>query len=109
MLSRESHWIMDENLILGFVGGTLADLGGVWTAYRLLGHAIHRELDSQSERIGNLETKVNNDNREVNSRLDREMMRHFQSEKEAQDGRLNLGARLLVIESQVQHGSGTDD
>ena len=43
--------MIDENLVLGFVGGLIAVLGGVWTAYRLLEHAIHIELDNQNERI----------------------------------------------------------
>lgn len=94
--------MIDENLILGFLGGLVAVLGGVWTAYRLLGHAIHRELDSQSERITNLETKFDNQNNDVNNRLHREMTQRHQNEKEAQDGRLSLASRILVVESNLR-------
>lgn len=94
--------MIDENLVLGFVGGLIAVLGGVWTAYRLLGHAIHRELDNQNERIGNLELKVDNNSIEVNKRMDREMLRRAQGENEAQDGRAGLSARLLLVESEVR-------
>lgn len=65
--------MLDGNLILGFAGGLIAVLGGVWTAYRLLAHSMQRELDSHGERIGNLETRVDNHSRDVNNRLDREM------------------------------------
>ncbi len=50
--------MIEHNLILGFVAGLFTVLGGVWTAYRLLGHAVYRELDQQGERISNLETRV---------------------------------------------------
>ncbi|MCY4466097.1 MAG: hypothetical protein OXE46_11235 [Chloroflexi bacterium] len=100
--------MIDENLILvlGFVAVLFAVLGGVWTAYKLLGHAIHRELTNQGERIGNLEAKVDNHEKEVNKRLDREMTRRHQSEKEAQDGRANLATRILVVEKNVRRIAG---
>ncbi|MCY3832323.1 MAG: hypothetical protein OXG85_04865 [Chloroflexi bacterium] len=98
--------MIDGNLILGFVGGLVAVLGGVWTAYRLLGHAVYRELDQQRERIGNLESNVDNQNTNVNNRLGREMAQRHQSEKEAQDGRANLSARILVLESEFRRGPG---
>ena len=94
--------MLDGNLILGFAGGLIAVLGGVWTAYRLLAHSIQRELDSHDERIGNLETRVDNLSRDVNNRLDREMTQRHQSEKEAQDGRGNLTARIQNLESQLR-------
>lgn len=94
--------MIDGNLILGFAGGLIAVLGGVWTAYRLLAHSIQRELDSHDERIGNLETRVDNHSRDVNNRLDREMTQRHQSEKEAQDGRGNLTARIQNLESQLR-------
>ena len=100
--------MIDVNLILGFAGGLIAVLGGVWTAYRLLGHSIHRELDRQSERISNLETKVDNHSKEVINRLDREMTQRHRSEKEAQDGRANLSARILVVESELRRGAGNE-
>ena len=102
--------MIDHNLILGFVAGLFTVLGGVWTAYRLLGHAVYRELDQQRERIGKLETTVDTQNRDVNSRLDRQMSQHHQSEKEAQDGRANLSARILLVESKVRRlaGKGQD-
>lgn len=87
--------MIDHNLILGFVAGLFTVLGGVWTAYRLLGHAVFRELDQQGERIKNLETKVDTQNRNANSRIDLQMSQRHQSEKEAQDGRANLSARIL--------------
>ena len=94
--------MLDGNLILGFAGGLIAVLGGVWTAYRLLAHSIQRELDSHDERNGNLETRVDNLSRDVNNRLDREMTQRHQSEKEAQDGRGNLTARIQNLESQLR-------
>ncbi len=98
--------MVDVNLILGFAGGLIAVLGGVWTAYRLLAHSIQRELDSHDERIGNLETRVDNHSRDVNSRLDREMTQRHQNEMEAQDGRGNLTARIQNLESQLRRGAG---
>ncbi|MCY3977905.1 MAG: hypothetical protein OXG23_07375, partial [Chloroflexi bacterium] len=89
-------------LILGFAGGLIAVLGGVWTAYRLLAHSIQRELDSHDERIGNLETRVDNHSRDVTNRLDREKTQRHQNEMEAQDGRGNLSARILVVESKLR-------
>lgn len=94
--------MIDGNLILGFAGGLIAVLGGVWTAYRLLAHSVQRELDSHDERIGNLETRVDNHSRDVSNRLDREMTQRHQSEKEAQDGRANLTARIQNLESQLR-------
>ncbi len=96
----------EESLILGFVGGLITVLGGVWTAYRLLGYSIHRELDRQGERIGNLEARVENQNKEVNNRLDREMRQRHQSEKEAQDGRANLATRIIVAETDIRRIAG---
>lgn len=96
--------MIDVNLILGFAGGLIAVLGGVWTAYRLLAYSIHRELDRQSERIGNLETRVDNHSREVVNRLGRETTQRHQSEKEAQDGRANLSARILLVQSELRRG-----
>lgn len=103
--------MIDGNLILGFAGGLIAVLGGVWTAYRLLSHSVQRELDSHDERIGNLETRVDNHSRDVNNRLDREMTQRHQSEKEAQDGRGNLTARIQNLESQLRRraDSAQDD
>ena len=94
--------MIDGNLILGFAGGLIAVLGGVWTAYRLLGHSIQRELDSHDERIGNLETRFDNHSRDVTNRLDREKTQRHQNEMEAQDGRGNLSARILVVESKLR-------
>ncbi len=94
--------MIDGNLILGFAGGLIAVLGGVWTAYRLLAHSIQRELDSHDERIGNLETRVDNHSRDVTNRLDREKTQRHQNEMEAQDGRGNLSARILVVESKLR-------
>lgn len=98
--------MIDHNLILGFVAGLFTVLGGVWTAYRLLGHAVFRELDQQGERINKLETKVDTQNRDANSRIDRQMNQRHQSEKEAQDGRANLSARILLLESEVRRVAG---
>ena len=98
--------MIDHNPILGFIAGLFAVPGGVWTAYRLLGHAVYRELDQQRERISNLETTVNSQNRDVNSRLDREMTQRHQSEKEAQDGRASLSRRILLVESELRLAAG---
>ena len=97
--------------MLGFAGGVIAVLGAVFTAYRLLGHLVHRELDRQDQRINNLETKSDSQNREVNGRLDREMTQRHQSEKEAQDGRASLSRRILLEESELRRlaGKGQDD
>lgn len=94
--------MVDGNLILGFAGGLIAVLGGVWTAYRILAHAIQRELDSHNERIGNLETRVDNHHRDVNNRFDREMTQRHQNEMEAQDGRGYLSARIQALESELR-------
>ncbi len=94
--------MLDANLILGFVGGVVAVLGAVFTAYRLLGHSIHRELDRQDQRINNLETESDSRNREVNSRLDRETTQRHQNEREAQDGRASLSMRILLLESELR-------
>lgn len=94
--------MIDGNLILGFVGGLIAVLGGVWTAYRLLGHSFQRELDGHDERIGNLESRVDNHSRDMTNRLDRETTQRHQSEMEAQDGRGNLTARILLLESELR-------
>ena len=102
--------MIDDNLLLGFAGGLIAVLGGVWTAYRLLGYSFHRELDRHGERLTNLETKVDNYNREVINRQDREMTQRHQNEKEAQDGRANLSARILVVETKLRRaGIEPDD
>ncbi len=103
--------MIDGNLILGFAGGLIAVLGGVWTAYRLLAHAIQRELDSHSERIGNLETRVDSHSRDVNNRLDREMAQRHQNEMDAQDGRASLTARIQFLEAELrrQASSRQDD
>ncbi len=97
--------MIDGNLILGFAAGMIAVLGGVWTAYRILAHSIQRELDSHDERIGNLESRLDNHSRDVNNRLDREMGQRHQNEKEAQDGRGNLTARIQNLESQLRRGA----
>ena len=94
--------MIDGNLILGFVGGLIAVLGGVWTAYRLLGRSFQIELDGHDERIGDLETRVDNSSRDMTNRLDREMTQRHQNEMEAQDGRGNLSARILVLESELR-------
>ena len=94
--------MLDANLILGFVGGVVAVLGAVFTAYRLLGHAIHRELDRQDQRINNLETESDSRNREVNGRVDRETTQRHQNEREAQDGRASLSMRILLLESELR-------
>lgn len=94
--------MVDGNLVLGFAGGLIAVLGGVWTAYRLLAHSFQRELDSHNERIGNLETRVDNHSRDVNNRFDREMTQRHQNETEAQDGRGYLSARIQALESELR-------
>jgi len=103
--------MIDINLILGFLGGVVAVLGAVFTAYRLLGQSIHRELDRQDERISSLETKSDSQNRDVNGRLDREMMQQHQSEREAQDGRASLSMRIMLLESELRRlaGKGQDE
>ena len=103
--------MIDINLILGFLGGVIAVLGAVFTAYRLLGHSIHRELDRQDQRITGVETKSDSQNRDVNGRLDREMTQRHQSEREAQDGRASLSRRILLLESEVRRldGKGQDE
>ncbi len=50
--------MIDHSLVSGFVAGLITVLGGVWTAYRLLGHAVYRELEHQRERLGKVETTV---------------------------------------------------
>ena len=97
--------MIDHNLILGFVAGLFTVLGGVWTAYRLLGHAVYRELDQQRERISNLETSVNSQNRDVNSRLDREMESRHQTDKESIAARAHLGSRIQHLESEIRRGA----
>ena len=94
--------MVNESLILGFVGGLIGVLGGVWTAYRMLSHALHRELNQQQDRITQLENIVYSQNRNANDRMDREMTQRHQGEMEAQDGRANLSARLLVVESEIR-------
>ncbi|MCY4019925.1 MAG: hypothetical protein OXG39_11010 [Chloroflexi bacterium] len=84
---------------MGFVGGLLAVLGGVWTAYRLLGHAVYRELDQQRERIATLETGAGTQAQNVNDRLTREMEQRHQEEKAALDARLRLGNRITILET----------
>ena len=94
--------MIDINLILGFAGGVIAVLGAVFTAYRLLGHSIHRELDRQDERIKSLETVSASQNRNVNGRLDREMTQRHQNEREAQDGRASLSMRIMLLEAELR-------
>ena len=79
--------MVDPDLLLGFLGGLLAVLGGVWTAYRLLGHSVHRELDAQSERISNLERSVGSLFNEATVREDRERSQRHQSDMNAQEAR----------------------
>lgn len=93
---------IDGNLILGFVGGLLAVLGGVWTAYRLLGHAVYRELDQQRERIATLEKDAGTQAQNVNDRLSREMEQRHQEEKAAVEARVNLGSRIALLESEFR-------
>jgi len=94
--------MLDLNLFLGFVGGVVAVLGAVFTAYRLLGHSIHRELDRQDQRINSLETESDSRYREVTSRLERETTQRHQNEREAQDGRASLSMRILLLESELR-------
>lgn len=93
---------IDGNLVLGFVGGLLAVLGGVWTAYRLLGHSVFRELDQQRERIATLETGTGTQAQNVNDRLTREMEQRHQEEKAALDARLHLGSRVTLLETEFR-------
>lgn len=93
---------IDGNLILGFVGGLLAVLGGVWTAYRLLGHAVFRELDQQRERIATLETDAGTQAQNVNDRLTREMEQRHQNEKATLEARLRLGNRITLLEAEFR-------
>ena len=94
--------MIDPNLVLGFLGGLLAVLGGVWTAYRLLGHSVHRELDAQSERIGNLERRVEDRFKDAANREDRERRQHYQNEMNAREARASLNTRLVVLESLIR-------
>lgn len=52
---------IDADLILGFVGGLISVLGGVWTAYRLLGYSVYRELDQQRQQLNQLQNQMNKD------------------------------------------------
>lgn len=93
---------IDGNLILGFVGGLLAVLGGVWTAYRLLGHAVYRELDQQRERIATLETGAGIQAQNVQNRQNREVAQRHQEEKAALEARLQLGNRITLLETEFR-------
>lgn len=93
---------IDGNLILGFVGGLLAVLGGVWTAYRLLGHAVYRELDQQRERIETLEADAGTQAQNVNDRLTHEMEQRHQEEKAALGARVHLGSRITLLETEFR-------
>lgn len=98
--------IIDGNLILGFVGGLLAVLGGVWTAYRLLGHSVYRELDQQRERINMIQTQANNDAEGLSDRINREIESRHQTEKESVAARVNLGSRIQHLESELRREAG---
>lgn len=93
---------IDGSLILGFLGGLLAVLGGVWTAYRLLGHAVFRELDQQRERIATLESDAGNQAQNINDRLTREMQQRLNSEKEALEARSHLGSRIMLLDRELK-------
>ena len=103
--------LVDGNLILGFVGGLIAVLGGVWTAYRMLGHAVYRELDQQRERINMLQNQVNNDAENFSERSNREMESRHQMERESFAARANLSSRIQYLESELRRrtGDGQDD
>ena len=98
--------MIDGNLVLGFVGGLIAVLGGVWTAYRLLGHAVYRELDQQRERINLLQTQVNSEAESLSDRINREIETRHQMERESIAARAHLGSRIQYLESEVRRGAG---
>ncbi len=95
----------DENLVLGFIGGLLAVLGGVWTAYRLLGHAMFRELDQQREQLNMLQNQVNGDTGSLSQRIDREMESRHQRDREAIAARIQLSSRIQHLESEFRRGA----
>ena len=98
--------MIDENLLLGFVGGLLSVLGGVWTAYRLLGYSVYRELDQQRERINMLQNQVNKDAEIASERISRETEARHRTERESVVARLKLGSRIQHLESQLRRGKG---
>ena len=93
---------IDGNLILGFIGGLLAVLGGVYTAYRMLGHAVYRELDQQRERITTLESDAGIQAQNVQDRQNREMALRHQEDKAALEARLQLGNRISLLETEFR-------
>ncbi len=93
---------IDGNLILGFVGGLVAVLGGVWTAYRLLGHSVYRELDQQRERINMLQNQVNSGAENSSERLNREIESRHQMERASIAARTHLESRIQHLETQLR-------
>jgi hypothetical protein len=94
--------LIDGNLLLGFIGGLVAVLGGVWTAYRLLGHSVYRELDQQRERINMLQNQLNSDAENSSKRLNREMESRHQMERASIAARTHLDRRIQSLESELR-------
>lgn len=86
-----------ETALLGIGMLALSLLGGIWIAYQLLSRTVNPRIEDQNERIKKIET---NQERQT-KRLDREIELRHQAEKEAQDGRLNLAVRILVLEGKI--------
>lgn len=93
---------IDDSLILGFVGGLISVLGGVWTAYRLPGYSVYRELDQQRERINMLQNQVNTDAEGVSERISRETEARHRTDRESVVARLKLGNRIQHLETQLR-------
>ncbi|MCY3863806.1 MAG: hypothetical protein OXG68_00050 [Chloroflexi bacterium] len=98
--------MIDENLLLGFVGGLISVLGGVWTAYRLLGYSVYRELDQQRERINMLQNQVNKDAENASERISRETEARHQTDRESVVARLKLGSRIQYLETELRRSAG---
>ncbi len=97
--------LIDGNLILGFIGGLVAVLGGVWTAYRLLGHSVFRELDQHRERMNMIQTQANRDAKSLSDRINREVESRHQTERASVAARVNLSSRVQHLESELSRGS----
>jgi len=86
-----------ETILVGIGMLVLSLLGGIWIAYQLLSRTVNPRIEDLNDRIKAIETGLNGQT----LRLDREIESRHQAEKGALDGRLNLAARILVLENKA--------
>ena len=93
---------IDEQVIWGFVGGLVAVLGGVWTAYRLLGHAVYRELDQKETRLLEVEKNAAAQAKDYSERKQEQIKERYEDRTDASEARSHLSVRLNLLENEFR-------